>query len=219
MSAGASRPRLALVDHGAGNILSLRWALERAGAEVIAARRPADLADCAAVVVPGVGASGPAMARLRRTGLDRAIPAAVADGAWYLGVCLGLQLLFERSDEDGAAMLGLVRGEVHAIPDAPRLPHIGWNRVEACRRHPLTDALGHGEACYFVHSYVGVPADPGVVVAETEHGGRFPSVVAAGRLLGTQFHPERSGEAGLRLLAAFVALTAAGSGSGAAAAA
>lgn len=201
-----SRLPVGLVDHGAGNLVSVRWALEDLGVAVRLCRRPAQLAGCAALVVPGVGASGPAMARLRRTGLDRAIRQAVGEGVWYLGLCLGLQLLFERSDEDGAELLGLLAGTVRVIPTAPRLPHIGWNQVEALRDHPLLAALGAGGAAYFVHSYAAAPDDPEVVVAETEHGGRFPSIVAAERVLGTQFHPERSGRGGRRLLAAFVGL-------------
>jgi imidazole glycerol-phosphate synthase subunit HisH len=201
-----SGPSVGLIDHGSGNLLSVRWALEGLGAGVRMCRRPRDLAACRAIVVPGVGASGPAIGRLRRAGLDRAIEAAVADGAWLLGICLGLQLLFEHSDEDGAEMLGLLAGDVRPIPGAPRLPHIGWNRVEAVRSHPLMGALGDGEAAYFVHGYAVVPRDAQVVVAETEHGSRFPSLVADGRLLGTQFHPERSGKAGRRLLRTFLEL-------------
>lgn len=201
--------RAAVVDHGAGNLVSVRAALEAAGATVTIAERPSGLAGAALIVVPGVGASRPAMARLRRSGLDDAIRAALADGAWYLGICLGLQLLFERSEEDGAKLLGLLRGTVRPIAGAPRLPHIGWNAVERRRAHALLEGIPDGAAAYFVHSFVGVPDDPSVVLAQTEHGGRFPSVVASGRLLGTQFHPERSGCRGLRLLANAVALASA----------
>jgi glutamine amidotransferase len=210
--AGASERTLttpvaaAVLDYGAGNLVSVRAGLEAAGAAVRIARRPSDLVGAQLLVVPGVGASGPAMARLRRSGLDRALREALADGAWYLGICLGLQLLFERSDEDGAEMLGLLGGDVRSIPGAPRLPHIGWNTVEIVHSHPILDGVADGTAAYFVHSYAGLPSDPACVVAETEHGGRFPSVVASGRFLGTQFHPERSGAPGLRILAASVAL-------------
>ena len=201
--------RAAVVDHGAGNLVSVHAALEAAGATVTIAERPSGLAGAALIVVPGVGASGPAMARLRRSGLDDAIRAALTGGAWYLGICLGLQLLFERSEEDGAKLLGLLAGTVRPIPDAPRLPHIGWNAVERRRGHSLLEGIPDGAAAYFVHSFVGLPDDPSVVLAQTEHGGRFPSVVASGRLLGTQFHPERSGSRGLRLLANAVALAGA----------
>jgi glutamine amidotransferase len=209
MNAAGLPPRIAVIDHGAGNLVSVMRALERVGADARLARRPADLDGAAGIVVPGVGASAPAMIRLRRHGLDTAILKAVRDGATYLGICLGMQLLFEHSDEDGAEMLGLMRGPVHRLRDAPRLPHIGWNTIEAVRPHPLLDGLPSGCAAYFVHSYVPDPAEPGDVVATSDYGRPFASVVAAGRLLGVQFHPERSGDDGLHLLANFTALVGA----------
>jgi glutamine amidotransferase len=198
----------ALVDYGAGNLISIGQALELLGADVRACSGPDELAGADVIVVPGVGASGPAMRRLRRLGLDRAIPAAVEAGAWYLGICLGLQLLFEQSEEDGARMLGLMTGTVAPIPDAPRLPHIGWNGLEPLGDHPLLAGIASGTPAYFVHSYVAIPKDARAVVAETVHGGRFASAVARDRLLGVQFHPERSGEDGLRILANALALVA-----------
>ncbi len=197
---------LALIDYGAGNLVSIGQALELLGADVRLCRRPDELAGVDALVVPGVGASGPAMARLRRQGLHRAIPEAVVRGAWYLGICLGLQLLFERSEEDGARMLGLLPGKVALIPDAPKLPHIGWNGLEPVGQHALLAGIASGTPAYFVHSYVAVPDDEGCVVAETVHGGRFASAVAQDRMLGVQFHPERSGADGLRILANALAL-------------
>jgi glutamine amidotransferase len=208
MSDRRDRPIIAIVDHGAGNLVSVMRALEHVGADARLVRRPADLDGAVGIVVPGVGASAPAMARLRRRGLDAAIRRAVGAGATYLGICLGMQLLFERSDEDGAEMLGLLRGPVRRLRDAPRLPHIGWNTIEFVRSHPLLDGLRPGSAAYFVHSYAPDPAVPADIVATTEHGQRFASVVAAGRLLGVQFHPERSGDDGLRLLANFAAIAA-----------
>jgi imidazole glycerol-phosphate synthase subunit HisH len=196
----------ALIDYGAGNLVSIGQALELLGAEVRVCRRADDLAGADVIVVPGVGASGPAMMRLRRQGLDRAIPAAVEAGAWYLGICLGLQLLFERSEEDGARMLGLMAGNVAPIPDAPRLPHIGWNGLEPVGEHPLLAGIAPGTPAYFVHSYVAAPRNHDFVVAETVHGGRFASAIAQDRLLGVQFHPERSGADGLRILANALAL-------------
>lgn len=208
---GASRPvRAAIVDYGAGNLVSIRNALTLVGAETVVVRDAAGLAGADAIVVPGVGASAPAMNRLRRQGLVEPIRAAVAAGTWYVGICLGLQLLFERSDEDGARMLGLLRGRVSEIPDAPRLPHIGWNQLELRRAHPVVGGIVSGTPAYFVHSYAPVPDDPEVVIAETEHGTRFTSLVAHERLVGFQFHPERSGLDGLRLLRDTVALIAAG---------
>ena len=198
--------RIAVVDYGAGNLVSIEHALAHVGAEVCRVTRAADLHGVDAIVVPGVGASGPAMTRLRRRGLDDAIRESVASGTWYLGICLGLQLLFDRSDEDGAMLLGMVPGVVRRIPNAPRLPHIGWNGLEQVREHRLMDGIADGAPAYFVHSYAGVPTDETIVIAETEHGGRFPSVIASGRLLGIQCHPERSGADGLHILANLVGL-------------
>ena len=206
----ARRTQVGVIDHGAGNLRSVVEALRAVGARPVVVDQGADprLLEMPALVVPGVGASGPAMRRLHRHGLDIAIRDAAARGAWYLGICLGLQLLFDESAEDDTELLGLVPGRVELIPEAPRLPHIGWNQVELRRAHPLVRHLADGAPAYFVHSYAGRPEDADVIVAETVHGGRFPSVVSRGRLLGTQFHPERSGEAGLRLLADFVELVA-----------
>lgn len=200
--------RVAVADYGAGNLVSIRNALTLLGADVSVATDADGLAGAALIVVPGVGASGPAMARLRRRGLAGAIPAAVADGAWYLGICLGMQLLFERSEEDGARMLGLLGGDVRRLVDAPRLPHIGWNGLERVGDPPLLAGLPDGAPAYFVHSYAPVPADPDVIAARTTHGRPFVSCVATGRLVGCQFHPERSGADGLRILRNVLTLAA-----------
>jgi glutamine amidotransferase len=205
----AARPvRAAIVDYGAGNLVSIRNALTLVGAETVVARDPARLVDVDAIVVPGVGASGPAMERLKRRGLVEPIWAAVAAGTWYVGICLGMQLLFERSDEDGARMLGLLRGRVSRLADAPRLPHIGWNQLDIVRRHPVVAGIRSGAPAYFVHSYAPVPEDPEIVVTTTEHGGRFTSTIAHERMIGFQFHPERSGADGLQLLRDTVGLIA-----------
>ncbi len=192
--------RVAVVDYGAGNLVSIRNALTLLGAQVSVAEAPDQLQGAEVILVPGVGASEPAMARLRRQGLVEPMVERVRAGTWFVGICLGLQLLFQTSHEDGARMLGLLEGDVEIIPDAPSLPHIGWNRLEFRRSHPVLEGLSDGTPAYFVHSYVPVPADPEVVVAETEHGGRFASLVAVERILGFQFHPERSGTDGLRML-------------------
>jgi glutamine amidotransferase len=207
-----SRPHIRVVDYGAGNMVSITQALEAAGADVRVARRAPDLRHADGIVVPGVGASGPAMERLRRHGIDDAIRERVDAGASFLGVCLGMQLLFDRSEEDGAEGLGLIPGVVRSIPRAPRLPHIGWNQVDqvgGASTHPLLHDVSDGAAFYFVHSFAGEPADRDAVLARTEHGSRFASVVGSGRLMGVQFHPERSGAAGLQLLSNFVGLAGA----------
>jgi imidazole glycerol phosphate synthase glutamine amidotransferase subunit len=204
------RPRLALVDHGAGNLVSIEQALVAAGATVVPGRGPADLAGVDGVVLPGVGAAAPAMARLARQDLVEPLQAWVRAGRPLLGICLGLQLLFEGSDEDGAETLGLLAGRSVRLSDAPTLPHIGWNQVRQLRDDPLLDGIDDGADLYFVHSYAvrPAPSDAAVVLARTEHGGEFVSAVARGPLYGVQFHPERSGRDGLRLLRNFVSLVA-----------
>jgi imidazole glycerol phosphate synthase glutamine amidotransferase subunit len=202
------RPRVAVIDHGAGNLVSIEQALTTVGAEVVVVRDPETLRTADAVVLPGVGAAAPAMDRLVSGDLVDPIRTWIADERPFLGICLGLQLLFDGSDEDGAATLGVVAGRTVRLEAAPTLPHTGWNQVERSRTHPLFDGIGHDADFYFVHSYVGVPeaGAAGVVVATTEHGGRFASAIARGAMVGVQFHPERSGRDGLRLLANFVDL-------------
>jgi len=199
-------PQIAVVDHGAGNLVSIEQALTRVGARVTIARDPEGLTGADGVVVPGVGAARPAMERLERRGLTVPLRAWIAAERPLLGSWLGLQLLFEGSDEDGATTLGVLGGRTVLLQEAPTLPHIGWNQVERVREHPLFAGIADGADFYFVHSFAGAPTDGGDVVARTGHGRRFVSAVARGSLLGVQFHPERSGEDGLRLLANFVAL-------------
>ncbi|HEY4633138.1 MAG TPA: imidazole glycerol phosphate synthase subunit HisH, partial [Candidatus Limnocylindrales bacterium] len=208
MTAGGSAPRIAVVDYGAGNLVSIEQALTSLGAQVEIAVHAAVFDRVDAVVVPGVGAAGPAMARLARRGLVEPIRAWIDEGRPYLGICLGLQLLFEGSDEDGSTTFGILRGRTVRLEAAPTLPHIGWNQVVRRRDHDLFSGIADGADFYFVHSYAGAPADPSseVIVATTEHGRPFVSAVARGSLLGVQFHPERSGEDGLRVLGNFVDL-------------
>lgn len=200
--------RIAVVDYGAGNLVSIEQALTEVGAEVSIVDRPVQLAGADGLLVPGVGAAAPAMERLRAQGLVAPIRAWIAAGRPFLGICLGLQLLFEASDEDGAETLGVLAGSTRRLVDAPTLPHIGWNQVARTREHPLFDGIEPDADFYFVHSYAGVLTHEsrGALLATTDHGDRFASAVAVGALAGVQFHPERSGRDGLRLLANFVAL-------------
>jgi glutamine amidotransferase len=200
--------RVAVVDHGAGNLVSVQEALEDAGAKVTFVRRPDEMSEADGLLVPGVGAAAPAMARLRRQGLVRPIRAWAAAGRPMLGVCLGLQLLMDGSDEDGARTLAIIPGRTVALARAPRLPHMGWNQVERTREDPLFAGVPPGEDFYFVHSYAIRPA-PGadaVTLATTVHGDRFVSAVALGSVHGVQFHPERSGRVGRRVVANWVGL-------------
>ena len=204
---GAPLP-VAVVDYGAGNLVSIEQALTHVGARPWRVRRAADVANAAALIVPGVGAAGPAMARLRRSGLVGPIRDWIGADRPFLGICLGLQLLFDSSDEDGARTLGILPGVSRRLVDAPTLPHIGWNQVRRRRPHPLFDGLDADADLYFVHSYAGAPtaAASDAILAETEHGRSFVSAVARSNLLGVQFHPERSGADGLRILSNFVRL-------------
>ena len=194
---------IALVDYGAGNLRSVQNALDALGVESAIASTPDELTRAEAIIFPGVGAAAPAMAALRARGLGRALRDAIRRGRPFLGICLGLQLLFDSSAEDGATCLGIFRGTVERLPTREKLPHIGWNTLERVANHPVLAGL-EGEAMYFVHSYVGVPQDRQLVAAETTHGVPFVSAVAADHVIAVQFHPERSGSAGLRLLGNFV---------------
>jgi imidazole glycerol-phosphate synthase subunit HisH len=192
---------VALLDYGAGNLRSLRAAFERATDRVVVADHPHEVVGADLVVIPGVGAAPPAMRQLEAQGLTTAVHEALRDGSAILGVCLGLQLLFERSEEGDVGCLGLLPGTVSLLRGARRLPHMGWNDVEPARPHPLAEPLP--AVCYFAHSYAVQDAPAEVVIATTPvEGGRFASVVGRDRIVGAQFHPERSAEGGRALLRA-----------------
>ena len=194
---------IAIVDFGGGNLRSVESALQRIGSRAEIASTPEAVRNADAVILPGVGAAAPAMAGLRARKLDVAIVDAIKRGVPFLGICLGLQLLFERSAEDGAICLSILRGSVERLPTSEKLPHVGWNSIDLACAHPVVEGLDR-EPMYFVHSYVVVPANRDLVMARTTHGVPFASGIAAGRVVGVQFHPERSGSAGLTLLRNFV---------------
>ena len=202
--------RVAVLDYGAANMVSITKALTAVGAEAVVAAEPSALSGIDAIVIPGVGAAAPAMVHLRERGLSEPVREWVRAGRPCLGICLGFQIFFDASDEADAQALGLLAGRTVGLVDAPTLPHIGWNSVDAVRPHPLFDGVADGSYFYFVHSFAPVPSDEGIVVARTTHGRPFVSAVAKGSLYGLQFHPEKSSEAGLRVLANFVGLVAAG---------
>ncbi len=193
--------RIAVVDHGAGNLVSIAQGLTRAGAEVVVVASPVGLAGADGVVLPGVGATATVMDGIRSAGFEDALEGIDVP---LFGICVGMQVLFEESEEDDTTCLGLLDGVVRRLADAPRLPHIGWNDLASTRPDPLLAGLGPSPVVYFVHSYAPHPADPSVVVATATYGATFPAVVRSGRVSGTQFHPERSGEVGLGILANFV---------------
>jgi imidazole glycerol-phosphate synthase subunit HisH len=201
--------RIAVVDYGMGNRRSVVKALEHVGADVSLTGDLPSIADADGVVVPGVGAFGAAMSSLRAAGLAEAIVDAAGRDVPVLGICLGMQLLFERSYELGVNDgLGLIGGEVTRLASgALRVPHIGWNEVSFERRSPLIAVLPErGTAFYHVHSFAVRPRNRADVVGTTEYGERFATIVASGNVLGTQFHPEKSSTHGLELLRNFVGL-------------
>ncbi len=194
----------AVVDYGAGNLHSIQRALERQGLEVRLIDSPEALEDADALVVPGDGAFGPAMARLRARGFPARIRSFVDSGRPFLGVCLGMQLLFEESAEDGPHQgLGLLPGRVVRLLGTVKIPHMGWNTLSLLRPAPLLVGCSTGQYVYFIHSYHAVPADPTLVAETTEYGGPVAAVVGRGNVWATQFHPEKSGSVGARMLADF----------------
>ena len=208
-------PRIAVVDYGAGNLRSVAKALLRSGLEPVVSSDPGSLLDADGVVLPGVGAFKDAMANLTAKGLGDAVRDAIEAGRPYLGLCLGLQVLFEEGLEHGVTPgLGLLPGRVERFADhddqgRPRkVPHIGWNAVRFRSRHPMCAALPAEDHFYFVHSYRAVPADASVTVGEADYGGRFTAAVARENVFAVQFHPEKSQAAGRRLLDAFAAWVA-----------
>ena len=190
--------RVAVADYGAGNLRSLCAALARAGGEPVVTTDAAEVLAAPLAVVAGVGHVASAAAGLARTGVGEALRERASAGAPTLGICVGMQLLFEASDEGGSG-LGLLAGPVTRLR-AERVPHMGWNSLALRVPSRLLDGLD-GEDVYFAHSYAVRPTDPGVVMAEVEHGGPVVAAVEAGPVAGVQFHPERSGPAGARFLA------------------
>jgi glutamine amidotransferase len=203
---------IAIVDYGMGNRRSVEKAFEHVGARALITRDHDQLRAAAALVVPGVGAFPRAVANLASLGLGEVICERVAAGTPVLGICLGMQLAFESSTEQGgAAGLGILAGAVRRLAaDDLKLPHIGWNLVRFARASPLTSGLPDACAFYHVHSYAAVPEDASDVIGTAEYGERFATVVARGSFYGVQFHPEKSSVHGLALLANFARIAAAG---------
>lgn len=203
-------PLIAVVDYGAGNLRSVAKALERSGLDARVVGDPASIRNADGVVLPGAGAFADAISNLREKGLDDAVREAIEAGRPYLGLCLGLQLLFDESDEHGVNRgLELVRGRVERFaetaPDGSKLrvPHIGWNRVRFKGAHPMLENLPADDCYYFVHSYRAIPSDAANSVGVADYGGDFTAAVAADGIFAVQFHPEKSQGAGKNLLDAY----------------
>lgn len=195
-----------LVDYGVGNIASVTRAFKRLGAEVHLTADPEPVATASRIVLPGVGAFGPARKRLAETGLDAALLAAVRQGSRLLGLCLGFQLLFDESEEYGKTPgLGVVRGRIVPFGGNVRIPHVGWNALDVTREEGLLSGIPSGTFVYFVHSFRPEGVDPEDVAARCEYGGPFPAAIQCGNVWGCQFHPEKSSDEGRKLLLNFLA--------------
>ena len=200
---------IAIIDYGMGNLRSVQKGFKKVGHEAVVTDDPDRVAAAPKVVLPGVGAFEDAMAELRRRGLIEPVLESIRSGKPFLGICLGLQLLFETSHEHGRHQgLGVLPGEVvrFDLPPQFSVPHMGWNQVTVRRRAPILDGIEEGTYFYFVHSYYVVPAQPEVIATETDYPEPFCSMVWRDNLYATQFHPEKSQANGLRLLRNFAEL-------------
>lgn len=206
---------ITMVDYGASNLRSAQKALEHMGVEVVVTADPHIVLQAQKLVLPGVGAFGAGMAALRRCGLDVAVQEAVANGIPLLGICLGMQFLFEWSEEMGQHEgLGLLRGGVARFPAIPnnetikslKVPHMGWNQIQHKGTHPLLHGVADGAYGYFVHSYYCQPAAEDMIIAWTDYGLSFASIVGEKNVLGIQFHPEKSQKVGMQILQNFVGM-------------
>ncbi len=196
---------IVLVDYGMGNLRSVEKALQKIGGNVKLSQDPDDVRRAAKLVLPGVGAFGDAMKNLKKRGLDVAIKEEVAAGKPFLGICLGLDLLFEESDEHGLHRgLGLLPGRVELLPTRLKIPHIGWNRIAIQKQSRLLQGVPNGSYFYFVHSYIVVPQKDSDILCTTEYGCEFVSAVERDNISAFQFHPEKSSTLGLTILQNYV---------------
>jgi glutamine amidotransferase len=198
---------IAILDYNAGNLTSVQWALREVGVDSVITSDPRAVADADRLIFPGVGAAGAAMKGLKPSRLDAAVKDFIGSGRPYLGICIGCQVLLDRSEEDGGVdCLGVFQGTVRKFRNAPgvKVPHMGWNQVRFVRRHPVLEGIPDGAEFYFVHGYYPAPEDKAQILANTEYGGTvFSSLLARGNAVACQFHAEKSGPHGLRLLQNF----------------
>ena len=195
---------IAIVDYGAGNLRSVAKAVEKLGYSPEVTGDPQKVRNAKAVILPGVGASDSAMTALEERGLVEPLRAVIREGVPFFGVCLGLQLLLESSEEGSMPCLSVVPGRVKRFPNSVKTPHMGWNEVNFERDHPVLEGVESGSYFYFVHSYYADPEDQSLVLGTTDYASQFCSVIARDNLVATQFHPEKSGAVGLRLYENFL---------------
>lgn len=198
------RPIITVIDYQAGNIRSVEKALEKSGASVRVSGKASDLEKSDAVVFPGQGSCDSSMVNLRNQGLDEVLVEWINSGKPFMGVCLGLQLLLEESDEGDERGLGVLEGRVEKLPEGQKVPHMGWNSVRFTTDHPVFKGVSQNSYFYFVHSYIAVPKASSIIAGHTEYGRDFCSAVAFDNVVAVQFHPEKSGENGLNIYKNFV---------------
>ena len=196
--------QVAIIDYGVGNLRSVEKAFAATGCNAIVSADENELRNAQRLVLPGVGAFAACMKALTERGFDRLVREKAHEGTPLLGVCVGMQLLFDESVEFGATSgLGLLRGRVRRFENNLVVPHVGWNRIHQKQQHSLFEGVEDGSFCYFVHSFYCEPSDESVIAGETEYGARYASVVAEKNICGVQFHPEKSQDVGLRMLKNF----------------
>jgi imidazole glycerol-phosphate synthase subunit HisH len=201
---------IAIVDYGAGNLRSVVNAIAKIGYQAEITSNPENIFRAKAVIFPGVGAAGDTMASLRKLGLADAIRRLVVEDRPIFCICIGLQVLFTGTEEGGwNECLNIIPGTVKKLPSGQKIPHMGWNQVDQKFSHPIFEGISDGTNFYFVHSYYGQPEDKSVILACTDYGISFCSAVAKGNLVATQFHPEKSGDPGLRMYQNFIKLAGA----------
>jgi len=207
MVSGIDREMIAVIDYGAGNLRSVVNAIAKLGYQPRITNHPDELLKAKAVILPGVGAAGDTMANLRRLGLADPIRQLIAENRPFFGVCIGMQVLLTGTEEGGwYECLNIIPGRVRKLPSELKIPHMGWNQVTQRFPHPIFTGIPDDANFYFVHSYYAEPDDKSLVAGETEYGVLMCSVIARGNLIATQFHPEKSGEHGLRMYENFVRL-------------
>ena len=197
-------PRVSVVNYGVGNLKSVKKGLEKSGAKVLITDNSKEIAESDAVVLPGVGAFAPAVKNMAP--LSDVLKESVKDGKPLFGICLGLQLLFTTSSEGGSPTSGLdfISGGIIKLPENVKTPQMGWNTVDIVKSHPMLEGVPNRSYVYFVHTYVPKPSEPDVILATTEYGVKFPSIIGKRNFFATQFHPEKSSKTGLTILENFV---------------
>jgi imidazole glycerol-phosphate synthase subunit HisH len=194
-------PKAVIFDYGVGNLLSLKTALEKAGFSVTIGTKSSDLADADAIALPGVGSFTAALEKLDT--VKATLEQKMSEGTPILGICLGMQLFFESSEEGPGDGLSFFQGKVIQLPKTVKVPQMGWNTINIAKKNPLLTDIPEGAYVYFVHSLYPKPSDQSIVLTRTDYGVIFTSAVSQGNIYGTQFHPEKSGEVGLKILKNF----------------